>query len=308
MTAIFPVDDEMTTIVCGTEPPADNWPPPWAARGIKKRLGHIYFSTLQYTSDYEAELAASVLKEKKNPLIGLVERAFIPITFYEYLVKHLPGATFVDATEWVDRLRVPKSPEEIELIKGTAALQDAVMVELKNIIKPGKRDLDVYAEIHCSAARKGSERAIVQVGSGPLGTIAPFDVPHFQNRVIREGDQGVNLIRSKRTRGVLHGASEGVDGGRGAASANEGCLRKDLLAKKGYFPPLRSFAHGQGQSLVDRPNLRPDETWKIEAGMNIAVHPQVVCKEALTLCGHNYIVGENGAERIHKCPREITVV
>ena len=53
-----------------------------------------------------------------------MEKAFIPITFYEYLVKHLPAAKFVDATEWVDEIKVIKSPEEIELTKATAALQD----------------------------------------------------------------------------------------------------------------------------------------------------------------------------------------
>jgi hypothetical protein len=52
--------------------------PPQAARGIKNRLGASYFPTIQYTNTYEAELAVSVLKEKKKPTIGLVERAFIP--------------------------------------------------------------------------------------------------------------------------------------------------------------------------------------------------------------------------------------
>ena len=105
MTVIFPVDDEMTTIVCGGDPPAEQFPPAWAARGIKKRLGAVYFPTYHFTTTYDAELAAGVLKEKKKPTIGLVERAFIPITFYEHLVKQLPDATFVDATEWVDQIR-----------------------------------------------------------------------------------------------------------------------------------------------------------------------------------------------------------
>src|SRR4030042_5115247 len=87
-TVIFPVDDDMTTIACGDDPPAEHFPPPWATRGIKKRLGAPYFSTIQYTNTMDAELAVNVLKEKKKPTIGLVERAFIPITFYENLVKH----------------------------------------------------------------------------------------------------------------------------------------------------------------------------------------------------------------------------
>ena len=35
----------------------------------------------------------------------------------KHVVKNLPGATFVDATDWLDEIRVPKSAEEIELVK-----------------------------------------------------------------------------------------------------------------------------------------------------------------------------------------------
>ena len=55
MTVIFPVDDEMTVINCGSEPPAEQvFPPPYAARGIKNRLGGVYFPTLRFTNTVEA--------------------------------------------------------------------------------------------------------------------------------------------------------------------------------------------------------------------------------------------------------------
>ena len=193
MTAIFPVDDEMTTIVCGGTSCRTVSPSLGCARDQEK-AGGCLSPTYHFTTTYDAELAAGVLKEKKKPTIGLVERAFIPITFYEHLVKQLPDATFVDATEWVDQIRAIKSPEEIEMIKGTAALQDAAMEHVKKTIKPGIKDLDVYAEAHCFCSKNGSERGLVQVNSGPLGTMVPFDVYHFQNRVIKEGDQVSVLI------------------------------------------------------------------------------------------------------------------
>ena len=86
--------------------------------------------SIPYTNTLDAEVAAKVLKERKTATIGLVEPAFIPMTFYNYLVEELPGVTFVDATEWVDEIKVPKSPEEIELIKGTAAIQDGAIEHL----------------------------------------------------------------------------------------------------------------------------------------------------------------------------------
>jgi Xaa-Pro aminopeptidase len=331
MSVIFPVDDEMTTIVCGAEPPADNWPPPYASRGIKKKLGNVYFSTFSFTSTYDAELAVSVLKEKKTPTIGWVEKTTIPVTFYEYVVKNLPGAKFVDATEWLDEIRVPKSAEEIELIKGVASIQDACLEELKNIIQPGKRDMDVYAEAHCFLSKHGSERGLVQVGSGPLGTIVPFDVPHFQNRVIKEGDQVTVLIEVNGPGGyyteVMRVYTVGKEPPRVLKDAMAAAIEaQDMIVnamvpgavpgemwntftayciKNGYFPPVRSFGHGQGQSLVDRPSLRPDEPWKIGPNMNIAVHPVMVRPGAFCPSCDNYLTTDTTPIRLHTFPREI---
>jgi Xaa-Pro aminopeptidase len=334
MTAIFPVDDEMTLINCGGDPPSENFPPRWAARGIKNRLGAVYFPTFSFTSTYDAELAVGVLNEKKKPTIGLVERSFIPITFYEYLVKHLPDATFVDATEWVDEIKVIKSPEEIELIRGTAALQDAAMEHLKKTIKPGMRDYEVYAEGHYFCSKNGSERGLVQVNSGPLGTMVPFDVYHFQNRVIKEGDQVSVLIEVNGPGGYYTELMRIFTVGReptqelkdafavaveaqaltakklvpGADPKELWDMNREFLTKNGYFPPVRLYAHGQGMPLVERPSIRPDEPWKLKAGMNITVHPPAVRKDVWSIVCDNYIVREGGGEPLHKFPKEITTV
>lgn len=334
MTVIFPADDEMTTIVCGSEPPNDNWPPPYAARGIKRKLGNVYFTTLPYTSTYDAELAVGVLKERSRPTIGWVERSTIPVTFAEHVVKNLPGATFVDATDWLDEIRVPKSAEEIELVQCCASLQDACLEELKRIIVPGKRDADIYAEAHCFLSKNGSERGLVQVGSGPLGTIVPFDVPRFQNRVIKEGDQVTVLIEVNGPGGYYTEVMRAYAVGKappqvlkdalaagleaqdmtanalvpGADPADLWNRFKDYCIKNGYFPPVRSFGHGQGQSLVDRPMLRPDEPWKIQPNMNIAVHPVMVRPGAFCPCCDNYLTTTGAPIRLHQFPREIVLL
>src|SRR4030042_6949226 len=136
-TVIFPVDDEMTLITCGALPPADAFPPQWAARGVKRRMGAPYFESIHYTSTYDAELAVGGLKERKKATIGLVGRSYIPITFYEYLRENLVGSKFVDVTDQIDQIKVIKSPEEIELIKRTAELQDVAMEHVRKSIRPG---------------------------------------------------------------------------------------------------------------------------------------------------------------------------
>ncbi|MFH0916164.1 MAG: M24 family metallopeptidase [bacterium] len=335
MTVIFPVDDEMTVINCGAAPPVPQvFPPAWFARGIKNRLGDVYFSTMPYTAYYDARLAVDVLKDKPTATIAWVEPTFIPMTFADYLREKLPGATFVDATEWVDAIKVPKSAEEIELIKGTCALQDACIDYLKGVIRPGLHDYEVYAEAHYYLSKNGSERGLVQVNSGPLGTMVPFDVPRFQNRVIQKGDQVSVLIEVNGPGGYyaevmriftvgagptpeLQAAfSTAVETQRLMASLMKpGAEPKAIWDKAvasmtaaGYLAPARSISHGQGTPLVERPNIRPDETWTLKEGMNLAVHPSVVKPPTWSIVCDNFIIGKDGAEKIHRYPQEIIVV
>jgi Xaa-Pro aminopeptidase len=333
MTVIFPVDDEMTTINCGGDPPAQQFPPEWAVRGVKNRLGAPYFPTLQYTATYDAELAVGVLKEKKRPTIGLVEKTFIPITFYEHLVKNLSDATFIDATEWVDEIKVIKSPEEIELIKGTAALQDATLDHLKRTIRPGMKDYEVYAEAHYFASKHGSERGIVLVNSGPLGTMVPFDVYHFQNRTIQVGNQVSVLIEvngpggfytevmrifvvgRKPTQELQDAFGIAVEAQKltvsqlkpGADPKEIWDANANFLKKNGYAPPNRLYAHGQGLPLVERPTIRYNETWKLKEGMNITVHPQAPKrdKNVWAIVCDNFNIRKDRAEPCHMYPQHL---
>jgi Xaa-Pro aminopeptidase len=333
-TVIFPVDDEMTLIAVGSPSPGEPAPPAWAVRGVKKRLSAPYFSSVHYTSTYDAELAAEALKEKKRATIGLVGRSFIPITFYEYLKKHLVGYKFVDMTDQVDQIKVIKSPEEIELIKKTAALQDAAIEHVKKVLKPGKRDFEIHAEVHYSTTMNGSERQLVIVGSGRPGTPVPFQHRHFQNRVIKEGDQVSVLVEVNGPGGfyaeigrifsVGTPPQELQDAFGVSVEAQQLTLRllkpgadpKDIieannefLQKKGYLPERRLYAHGQGYDLVERPLIRQDEPMRIKAGMNITVHPAATKATVWGSVCDNYLVTEQGAGPcLHKTPKEIIVV
>ncbi len=333
-TVIFPVDDEMTLISPGPLAPADPGPPEWSVRGVKKRLGAPYFPSVFYTSTYDAELAAGVLKEKKGAVIGLVGKSFIPVPFFEYLSMHLAGAKFVDATNLIDRIKVIKSQEEIALIRETAQLQDAAIEHLKKTIRPGRRDFEIYAEALYFTTLQGSERQLILVSSGPPGTPVPFAPRHFQNRMIREGDQVSVLVEVNGPGGFyteigrifsLGKAPQELQDAFGvsleAQKLSLGLLKpgadpKEIwdannrfLESKGYFPERRLYAHGQGYDLVERPLIRYDEPMKIQAGMNITVHPTASSSTVWAGVTDNYLITDRGpSECLHKTPKEIIVV
>ena len=337
MTVIFALHEDMTVINCGNEPLLpQGFPPKWGARGIKNNLGDVYFPPFSYTKDYDGKLAVDVLKEMPKATIGWVEPSFIPMTFAAYLQENLPEATFVDATEWVDLLRARKSAEEIRLTKVTAGIHDACVEHLKKVVKPGMHDYDVYAEAHCFMSKHGSGRGLVLVNSGPMGTFAPFDVYHLQGRVIQEGDQ-LSVLNETNGPGGLYAElfrvfcvgcepdkelQEGWDNAvecqhmiakhmvPGASCKELYTMARDFMVERGYVPPTRSFSHGQGYSLVERPSLRLDEPWTLFEGMNIAVHPVLVKPGRLwIMCCDNYIVGDSkGAEKINNSPQDIILL
>ena len=77
----------------------------------------------------------------------------------------------------------------------------------------------------------------------------------------------------------------------------------------GYPEERRIYAHAQGYDLVERPSLCPGETLKIQARMNIAVHPSVTSSKATAKVCENYLIHENGEkESLHKTPQKIFVV
>jgi Xaa-Pro aminopeptidase len=335
LTVVFPYDDEMTLINSGGAPPAEcPYPPAWAVRGVKQRLSAPYFASMHYTSHMDAELAVGILKEKSGATIGLVGRTFIPVTFSEYLHKHLPGCKFVDMTDPIDQLKAVKSPEEIALIRGTAQLQDRAMEQLRKVIKPGMRDFEVLAEAQYFCIKQGSERQFFLVGSGPQGVSTRWQFRRFQNRIIREGDQVSVLIEVNGPGGYyteigrvfsMGKPSQVLQDAFGTAveaqALNQKMMRPGvspkelwdannaLLRKRGYNPELRLYAHGQGIDAVERPAIRYDEPMRIQAGMNIAIHPFAVNKEVWAPVTDNYLTMESGeCVWIHSFPKEIIVV
>ena len=86
-------------------------------------------------------------------------------------------------------------------------------------------------------------------------------------------------------------------------------VNNEFLQKRGSGPEARLYAHGEGYEMVERPAIRYDEPMKIQAGMNITVHPVWKNSRVWTTICDNYMVGENGVGPcLHKTPKEIILV
>ncbi|TQS44883.1 aminopeptidase P family protein [Cryptosporangium phraense] len=98
------------------------------------------------------------------------------------------GATVVDASDAIRRVRRLKSPAEIAYIEKAAEICDAGLLHLREVLAPGMTELEAWAEMVIGMARAGGEPAalhelaVVTTPAGGLGHAIAG------RRVLRAGD------------------------------------------------------------------------------------------------------------------------
>ena len=332
VSVLFPLDDEMTLISHGGAPLPIS-PPEWAVHGVKERITLPYLPTLNFTSTMEAKAIADTVKNRRVKRLGIVSKATIAASVYEYLRENLPGVDMWDATDMVDEIKAVKSEQEIRLVKKTAELQDKVFAAALAMVRPGVREYELRSEIQRLAINLGSEQQLIMIGSAPAGTPAGQLHEFYQTRTLQYGDAvcimievngpggfygeiGRTVCIGEAPRALLDTWADAVVAqDRTAELMNPGAKPEELLdthnkllASMGYPLEGRLFAHGQGYDLVERPGICPGEKMTIKTGMSIVIHPTLLTKESYAFCCDNYLITDSGAVRIHKTPREVFVV
>jgi len=332
ITVIFPQKDEMT-IIKNALHPAREEPPPAGTRGIKKQfLVPMMWTSLTYQSAFAAEWAVKELRKYKNARIGWVGMAYLPAAFFKYVVDNLPGATFEDMTDTIDRLKAIKSDEEIPLMRETCALEDRLFEYALTIINAGETDVSIQEKLAKKCREWGAEPAI-GVRTAPAGQ-APAMMPGAPPRVLQNGDQVTLLLETSSPTCYWGELSRTVCIGRitakleeqfelakeaqqltldmlksGAKAIDFWNANNDFMRKHGYEEEARLYAHGQGYDIVERPCLDLHEPMLVEPRMFLAVHPEVKSKQAFGWVCDDFFIPENGKpEWFHKTPQKIFVV
>jgi Xaa-Pro aminopeptidase len=330
-TVIFHRDDLMTMVEMGATGRRDkvdgkdiNNP------GIGEFIYSPSFFSIAYTHDYDPILVADELKRRGYRTVGLIGRGALPSALVD-AIREKVGARIVDASDFVDRIKAIKSPEEIALIRNSAALQDKVFAKVVQAIKPGMRDCDLGAIAQYEAQMLGSEQGIFRGSSEPLGRPAILRGRHFQDRVLKAGDYITLLIEVNGPGGHYAEVARTMVLGRASNELREafavvceaqkytvsklkpGASCPDIYAAhnafmkdKGAPPELRLYGHSQGYDMVERPMLRDDETIPIGADMCIAVHPGFPTKTNFVFICDNFLTRADGtAEHIHATEQKI---
>jgi len=112
---------------------------------------------------------------------------FFRATEQEQLFVAMPGATFVDLTGTVEKLRLTKSKEEIEVMRSAAKATEAGIAAGIDAVAASVTENDVAAEVHHAMIKAGSEYPAISpfVASGWRGSVGHAT---WEGRTIEHGD------------------------------------------------------------------------------------------------------------------------
>lgn len=205
----------------------------------------------------------------------------------------------IPAEGMVEKLRIIKSPEEIEKIRQAVRLNEAVFQEVFVNLIPGKTEREIAVAIETAMMLKGAEEPAFPtiVAAGPNGAL-PHAVP--SGRAIKKGetviiDMGLKLdgYCADMTRTVVLGspdrqtleiirlvrraqqeAFKTIRTGILARDADRAARKEIVAAGYGkYFG--HGLGHGVGLAVHEAPSLNRMRKNKLKPGMVVTVEPGI---------------------------------
>ena len=284
--------------------------------------GSVFFSDFRYDTQAREEVkGAKIVIARKSGLEALtawfgsrqrkanrwtigIEAEHITVAERKKLLDLLPpGASLKNAPIPVERARMVKDEDELELIRAAVKLGATLFDEAMKVIRPGVKESDVAAEMEYAARRAGAEEMSFPtiIASGARSAL-----PHgraSQQAITAGGfvvcDFGVILAGycSDQTRTVWVGAPNGparneardayeavkeaqlasIAAVRSGATVGEvDAAGRKVLRKEGldrYF--THSTGHGVGLEIHEAPRVAAGQKEVLKPGMVITIEPGV---------------------------------
>lgn len=266
--------------------------------------------------------------------VGVV--GMMPYQHYERMRAVAEGVSFRDVTSVYRRIRLDKSPEEIEWLRLGAAHTDAALEALARQLRPGIREYELAEVIEHAYLPRGGLTTFYYLASTPMSKpdrCVPAQV--LSSRVLEVGDvvsceisasHGGYAGQGLRTFTVaadptpliadLHRVALGVYWAvrraiRPGATHEDVWAASELIADSGYA--IRdSLVHGFGIGLLP-PNIRTRQTtqddppWVFAEGQTLVIQPNVVSLDetAGVQTGDLCVVTADGCESLHSLPLDL---
>jgi Xaa-Pro dipeptidase len=290
---------------------------------------------------YEPGKAIARLVHGRVGLVGVNATWSDGMPWLHYLDLQASRAELVDVTRDYAALRLIKSAEEIERLRGAAALSDLAIRTLVEVARPGVAETELVALVEESYRRRGGTTRITFLRSMPMN--APNGCLPAQNPSSRRLERGDVIITEfsaslwgysgqvhrpvfvqaeptaewLRLFGAARDAYDAIARGMTPGSTEGDVVRNaSVIGERGYAiydDLIHGYGTDYGPPLVDRSCVRywngggePPAGRTIEEGMTIVVQPNPITPDermGLQL-GALTVVTPTGAESLHELPWE----
>lgn len=288
------------------------------------------FRIVQHEKTIIEEVAQQVDQMKVKNL-GF-EKEDLTFGMYE-LYKSNVSAELVPTSGLVEKLRIIKTPEELDVLKQAAKIADDAFVHICGFIKAGMTELEVSNELEFFMRKHGATSSSFDtiVASGVRGAL-----PHgvATNKKIQSGelvtlDYGAlyNGYISDITRTVAVGepseqmreiyeitlaaqklAVEGIKPGMTGIQAD--AIARDYIASKGYGDAFgHSTGHGIGLEVHEAPGLSYRSETILEPNMTVTAEPGIYLPGIGGVrIEDDLVITENGCERLTHSTKELQIL
>jgi len=240
----------------------------------------------------------------------------MPLADYDRLCKHLPGVAINDASDVIRKLRMVKSPAEIEKIAWASRQVSRVFEDLPAILVPGMSEREIFRRFKTACLDAGLDNVPYLVGgAGPGGysdiisppserQIVSGDILMLDTGAVFDGyycdfDRNYAFApvpeEARRAYDILYEATEA-----GFAAARPGALCRDVfnamqsVLEKGGAQgnDVGRLGHGLGMQLTEWPSLTPEDATPLQPGMVLTLEPAMTFAPGKSMVHEENIVIE----------------
>lgn len=288
------------------------------------------FRIVQHTKTIIEEVADQV-KQMKVDQLGFEKN---DLTFAQYeLYERTVEAKLKPVSGLIEKLRMVKTADEIELLQAAAKIADDAFEHIVNYIQPGMTELDVSNELEFFMRKQGatSSSFSIIVASG-LRSALPHGVA--TDKVIESGDF-VTLDYGALYKGYISDITRTVAVGEpseklkeiyevtlaaqelalkeikpGMTGIEADQIARDYIASKGYGDAFgHSTGHGIGLEVHEGPGLSSKSSLVLEPNMVVTVEPGIYLPEIGGVrIEDDIIITEKGNERLTFATKELLIL
>jgi Xaa-Pro aminopeptidase len=265
--------------------------------------------------------------------LGYEQRLGISLRAWEQVVSALPDAEFVDAADLLWKLRMKKSPAEIECLRQAARATSEAFEACYARIREGATEVDVASAMGVAMLNAGAESPgfniicsgrddYQRISARPTdrrlkkGDMVWVDASAVSNgywsdfcRAAVVGGPSAEQVRLQRivTEATM-AAIQVIRPGTSVKLVAETCARK--LAEHGFSLTFDAgrCGHGLGLMSTEPPHVASYDHSILEEGMVITVEPGIVNEHGVFCVEENVAVTADGFDVLSGASREIYTV